>query len=335
MILDFTTSNFIEIPSLNADDARTVGDKGWSFSFVYDFSEIRDVFLALKSHPFKGLSDFFSYCNQIELPFAKTKWNSRRVLENLNALKNFGLISGDYVPIKDVFQNSKVGTPLTNEELDVFADIFFSYFRFKEMLSWFIDFSQAGKINYVSGLNKNQVINQSRAIFTFSEKGRFTDSFTYSLASDSDIYYIDPTKKSELIRFWDVFIKWGTSLNVLTKVNLKHLSVSTQNSKSIACIYIVNESPINIDLLSLIKTLYGSETYIYLPHLVLSIIVKYRIRVEQAHEIIIRFYKDFKEIASFERTSEIFIKKGRIRAEDNILFPRYNDSYISHLILRQ
>jgi hypothetical protein len=335
MKLDFAHSNHIEIPSLNAADVKQIKNKGWSFSYVYDFSEIRDTFLVLKEYPFKGLKDFADYCKKINLPYAKTEWTERRILENLNALKNFDLIDNEYVPSKEVFKNSEIGTSITILELDVFRTIYFSYFRFKEIFSWFINPNMPDRYSYILSLSEENIIKESKPIYTFSNKGKFTDSFTMSLTSLADIYYIDPDKQPELIRFWDVFIKWGVTLQVLEKFSLKQLDIVTTDNKSIACTYVINSFPINFELLPFIKKTFPSEFYIYVPKLVLNLIQHYRVTVDLAHQIIIKFYKEFKEMISFERTSEIFIKKGNIREFDKILFPKYNDSYISHLIIRQ
>ena len=78
-----------------------------------------------------------------------------------------------------------------------------------------------------------------------------------------------------------------------------------------------------------------NNTYIYLPDLILELAIKFRLRVEKIKELIIEQYQIHKEYFSFERTSEIFIKKGDIKDGDKILFPKYKDSYISHLIIRR
>lgn len=333
-IIDTTYSQRIQLPSFNEDDAKNIKKKGWSFSYVYSFSEIKDVYLVLKKHAFTNLIEFTKYCIEIKLPAVKTKWNDRRILEHLNALKNFEIIDANYKIQQDVFSKSEIGIGLTEEDLTVFKRIYFSYFRFKEIFLWFVDPQANDRESYINALTEQEIIHRSKALFCFSEKSRFTDTFSFELKDNPLLFFIDLDSGEDLMRFWDVFIKWGLVLGTLEKFNLRNLDIKTIKGKGIACVYVLKEMDHEFDLFSYIKDKYV-DTYIYLPTLVLDMAITLRQKIEDIHKIIIEQYKLHKENFSFERTSEIFVKKGDIKPGDKIFFPKYNDAYVSHLIIRK
>ncbi len=334
-IIDITYSVKNEIPSFDETEAREIKNKGWSFSYVYNFTEIRDVFLALKAFHFNGLTAFTNYCKDIHLPFERTEWSQRRILEHLNALKNFEIIDSEYKIKVNLFANSEIGSPLSSQDLSEFKSIYFNYFRFKEIFTWFINPDVNDRYTFVETLTEKIIVKNSIPLFSFSDKSRFTDSFFYSLDDDNpNIFFIDQEKNEDLMRFWDVFIKWGLVLNVLEKFNLKNLEIKTSTGKGIACTYVLKEKEEDFNLLDFIRKNY-KESYIYIPKLVLDIALSYRIKLEDIHNTILEQYKIHKEYLSFERTSEIFVKKSKITTGDKIFFPKYNDSYVSHIIVRQ
>lgn len=334
--VDISKSEYRELPFLDEEAYQNRFQKGWSLSSVYNFSEIRDVYLALKqwkNDKFE-LNDFFSYCLNINLPYVKTEWNKRRLLEHVNALKNFSLIDSNEQVNTDAFENSTIGSEITAEDLSVFRNIYFQYFRFKEIFHWFLGNPLANNnFDSISCLKEHELLEMSIPIYSFSNNSRFTDSFIYELKNDTTVYYIDK-QNEDLMRFWDVFIKWGTSLEIIEKFSLRNLEIKTINDKHIACAYVINDCLTNLNLIEFIKENF-SGNYIYVPELVFQIATSFRLSIAMVQKFIIEQYKVHKEYLSFERTSEIFIKKQDIREGDKILFPKYNDSYISHLILRK
>jgi len=342
--IDLTHSKYIEIPFINEIETKTikVSDKGWSFSYVYHFTELRDVFLLLKKVGYESLNRFFNLSKLHRLPFIRTEWNERRLLEYLNALKNFQIIDSNYRVIYDAFNTSEIGESLTDRDTLALKEIYFSYFRFKEIFSWFIDPVHDNRVEFISKLNENEILSKSEALFCFSDNSRFTDSFLKNLENDTTVYFINQEhnellrKKNneDLMRFWDVFTKWGTSLGVLEKFNLKNLEIKTITNKSIACLYVLSNDNLKLDIMQYIAER-NMGNYIYIPYLVLELSIKYRLKVETVQKLIIDQYQTLKERISFERTSEIFVKKNDINSSDKIFFPKYNDAYISHLIIRK
>jgi hypothetical protein len=344
--IDLTFSPRIEIPYITKKEARVLGEgeKGWSLSSTYYLTEIRDIYLALKRKRYENLKVFTEFCLSIDLPFVRTPWKERRIYENLNALKNFSLINDRYEIVRTAFDNSKIGDKLSGEDLAVFRQTYFTYFRFKEILSWFVDLNPASRLALANEVTKADVENSSQVLFVFSENGRLKDNFLDRLEDNATRYFIkykhenfDGVKEKgneDLMRFWDVFVRWGTELNVLEHFSLRDLDITTSSGSDIVCCYVINNNHPDINLLDYIATNYN-DSYIHLAELVFRIATQYRLSVRKAQELIMDQYRIHREFLSLERTSEIFIRLHEIRDEDIVLFPKYNDAYISHMVVRR
>lgn len=337
-IININKSQFCSLPFLKDTIYKDIVGKGWSWSYVYNFIEIRNIFIALRQWKCQNfnLVNFYTYCKAINLPFVKTEWTRRRILEHINALKNFEIIDSNGQIIRHLFINSQISSPLSKEDLNTFRKIYFQYFRFKEIFSWFIDQPQEKiDIESVYSLNERTIIEKSHPIFYFSNESRFIDSFILELNDNPVIFNIE-RDNADLMRFWDVFIKWGITLGILEKFSLSSLNIKTIFGKNINCIYIINNNNKKFDfnLVSFINQNYN-DNYIYIPQLIFDLVFKFRLSIKIIQDLIIEQYKIHKEFISFERTSEIFIKKQEIKDGDKILFPKYKDSYVSHLIIRK
>ncbi|UJS17371.1 MAG: hypothetical protein L3J17_15885 [Candidatus Jettenia sp.] len=331
--IDLSKSKKYELPALLDSEAQIYTDgKGWSFSNIYFLRELRDVYLIVKHKQFNNSKEYYDLIKK-NVRYENKEWDDRRILEQLNALINFGLINRDYNVKKLVFQNAELGAPLSIEDLIVFKDIFFNYFRFKEIISWFIGSSTQNREKRLEVICENYLKENSKPLFVFQSKGRFSDSFIYELKDNTDVYHINEQMR-HLMRFWDVFVKWGSELNLIEKFNLKKLDISLiNNDKSITCVYFKNESDITLDLFSYIKANFKSK-HIYIPMLIFKIAMEYRFPIDKIKNYIIWQYLVNKELMSLERTSEIFIKREVIKEKEIILFPKYKDSFISHIFLR-
>lgn len=344
-IVDTNEASKIEIQFIQEDDAiKNIQNvsKRWSFFFVYHFSEIRDIYLALKESKATNLADFTDYCLKIELPYVSVPWNKegksvkgRRILEVLNALMNLSIIDSNYKILKEVFLFSKIGEEVSEEDLKTFRNIYFSYFRFKEIFSWFVSPPSNVNTELVNSIDEQIVKEQTFPLFFFSDGGRFTNNFFYKLEPNPDLYFIDKTN-GKLLRFWDVFISWGKKLKVIEKFRIRYPEILTSTGKSIGCCYVLSGKTIADDF-SLLD--YISENYkinqIYLPELILKIALQNRISIESTQNLVIEQYKRHKNFLSLERTSEVFIKSGEFLDNDKILYPKYDDAYISHIIVRR
>lgn len=337
--LDLSKSKEFSLPILKPDEAKqfSFDGKGWNFSNIYYPLELKNVFIALKRINYIDNKDFTDKAIKDKIPFAETPWKSRRILEHENALVNFGLISKERKPIDNYFIEEEYSNLLNETDIVLFKSIYYSYFVFKEIHSWLLNPVQNDHVSFLDQVTQESMHNNSNPIFPFFINSRFNDAFIFSLNNNTDIYRIPNDKSNQnggLMRFWDVYVKWGTTLGILEKFNLSSLNIKTINGRNIACAYIINDTLTDFNFLAFLNEHYDNN-YIYIPQLVLDLALKFRLSIIRIHKLIIEQYKIHKEFLSFERTSEIFIKKHEIKEKDRILFPKYKDAYVSHLIIRK
>ncbi len=314
-------------------DYQKAFEKGWAYSFVYHFKEIRDVFLVLREIGFSNLKDFSKkFIEELNVEHIKTPWHSRRILEHINALVNFGLVSQEEKKIKDFsfFKNSEIGDPLTDSDLEDFKRIFFSYYRFQEIMSWFISLDTEFKKDFIISLNEKVVKDKSSLIYTFIRDSRFNDTFLSDLKKDSTVYIIpnsEEDKNEHLMRFWDMFIKWGTELSVIEKFSLKSYDIELSlPHKSLSCVYFKRDLEPGFNLYNYLNVNYN-ERYIGIKELIFDLIKKYRYSIKDLHNEIIKLEREKFEEISLQRTSEKFLFNS-----DSLLLPKVNDAYVSHIL---
>jgi DNA-binding CsgD family transcriptional regulator len=96
----------------------------------------------------------------------------------------------------------------------------------------------------------------------------------------------------------------------------------------------VHSMPEAILLLQYVKETYPDKRSIDLSQLAFRLCVDYRVSCNNAKEFIINEYKAKTDSISLVRTSEIFIKEKEFSKKEKVFYPKYKDSYISHIILR-
>jgi hypothetical protein len=323
------------LPILSDDDAKKIYNKGWSFFNVYSLRELRDIYTINRLNPGLSVAKLYKLVDR-QINFEEKEWSERRVLENLNALKNTKLIDFDGGVIKNAFINSELNSPLSSEDKDSFSELFFSYFRFKELSSWFISPEKSWHDRF-NDLVKSDFIYKSKPLVYMANNNRFTDTFIYETDHPTRKYIIEDSM-SHLMRFWDVYLKWGSTLNVIDKFNLSPLQIKSKDNKELSMAYFIRPFQ-EFDLLSFIqnKTLFNTRN-IFLPQLVFELAKEFMYSIDAIKNRIVSEIKSNSQF-TYERTSEIFIIKGkqskkRIR-EATYLYPTINDSYISHLIIRK
>ena len=157
-------------------------------------------------------------------------WTLRNILEIVNALKNFHLISSS----NNKPYNCKLfsyNRELTQQDYNVFKDIYFNYFRFQEFHKLFIGNRD---------LSIEMLLSDSQPIYSISRGSRFTNNF---LINKDTLVEIDQ-KKTEIMRFWDVYVKWGEVLGILKKYPLKAFGIQlTLPVKFPSIVYFVRSMP--------------------------------------------------------------------------------------------
>lgn len=309
-------------------EAREQNGKGWSAFNVYSLQEMRDIFLVIKLN--NCTDNNTVYCKTIgKIPYNKTAWNERRVLEHINALKSLNIIDNDFKILIDL-SSSEIGAGLNDNELTIFKQSFNSYFRFKEFMSLFHD-QKAGE-----SLTAATLADQSHPLFyyygKYDDNRRFVKLFS-DLIDDPDITKIPDDKDYQhYVRFWDVFLSWGIDLRFIEKFSLSEFDLSIfdnvlHTNKEINCVYFINNQSIDIDLIDFIRK-NMTRKKVFIPLLIARIVFQYRFPLEKIREYIVNYVSNHFGEVVFERTSEIFIRDKNRR-----LYPKEGNSYVSHIIL--
>jgi hypothetical protein len=341
---DISKSKRIDLSFMTNKEASEKYGKGWGYSFVYSLVEIRDIFLTLRKYGITTISEFTNNYVKNKIPHTKpkSKWTKRRVLEVLNSLVNFGLIDNQYHILKEnYFSDSIIGEPLSPSDKAIFREIYFTYFRFRELLLLYVnpDILVTANAYEIHKATEQYLVNNSNVLFSFTESGRFIDSFFTDLKDNPVIYTIpkfnDEDKNSGAMRFWDVFMKWGDDLGVLEKFNMVSMRIKLLKDKSFVCSYILSEKRITTPLLSYIDKKFPNKRSIDLSLLSFNLCIDFRVSCNDAKDYIIEEYKKNIEQMSLVRTSEVFIKEKDFLAKEKVFYPQYKDSYISNIILRK
>lgn len=336
-IIDITKLEEKYLPILSQEESKIRYDKGWSFSNIYYLKILRDIYLITVTVKEKKKKNIYNIVKELIPPSdPKKNWTERNVLEYLNALVNYELLhndSGNYRIKKIVFSKTEINTPLSEEDKKVFLDIFFNYYRFQEISSWFI--APTDEVhNRFSDLSKKEIIDTSKPLYFFS-KERFDYTFLTSLHRPK-YKYIANEKLSGLMRFWDVYLKWGVELNLLDRFKLSRLDLEIHPQKKISIAYFTIPF-LEFDLLKFAKEKFDSRK-IRVSNLIFEIAKTFRYPVKEIKEFIISEVISNPKI-TYERTSEIFLIKGKKlpkkKTEATYLYPLIDDSYISHLIIRR
>lgn len=282
--------------------------KHWSYSYVYYIEDLRNIYRLYDEFSIDSLSSLYFKCEEIGLKsWSGKRWNKRNLLELANALKNFKLLSvdGNRVCNKGLFSSTKPESPLTEEEMEFFRGVYSSYFRFKEF---------------------HNLFSSTNIVLYYMDGVRFTNRFIISMQEPVKIVGI-ADEHSDMMRFWDVYLKWGVSLGMLKKYPLKPFGVVTIPSvKGLNMVYFYELMPPDFSVFNYISTeLQGS--YFYIPDVVYSIISKRRYTVESVLEKIVEESINKPEIYRSQSTSAIFVNE-----KENFLFPKIGNAYITHLL---
>lgn len=336
-VIDISKSKQITFQFRSAKDYKNTEGKGWSFSNVYSFEEIRDLYILLMENGYIESVEKFTAKRVIPLVMPKGKsWTSRRVREILNAMVNFNWFERNtngcnyWLTTKTpLFLSESLGKELTDCELDIFKKVFFEYERFREYLSL-----------YHIDNNSDDVIINSIPIYSFSAEDRYTDVFFKSLDDNVDLMCIKDEdssgqKSSGFKSFWDVFVSWAQKLNLMEKFNSNIFNMRLSNGKSFSCSYFNSSKDVCLPPLPcILKDLYPNRKVIDVNKLIFKICIIYRKPVKEVKEYIILQYSIYKKYISIVRTSEIFINRSEKKDDNAIAYPKYENSFISHLIIQ-
>jgi hypothetical protein len=285
--------------------------KGWSYSYVYYLRNLKDIYLLLYRYGGISIPKLLKICKTDNVQTENGKeWNERYLLEFVNALKNFDLIDTNNNPTSDSLFESRINEPLTPRDKSVFVKIYANYFRFREFHNLFGDFSN----------RENSMI-----IYAYMDNCRFYNRFV--CAEKNTVFYIE-NQHQDMMRFWDVYTKWGTTLQVLNKCSLPSLEITSQNEE-LKNAYLLNLSipiPENFSILDYVTNVLNSK-YIYIPELERELIIEYKFSIESIKEKLV--FETNKRCNEFrlQRTSEMLVDSNT-----KALLPYVENVLMSHLI---
>ena len=284
----------------------------WSYFNVYSLRDFRDIYNVIyKNSNVRSLSSLLSYCNELRIKSESGKvWSERNLLEIVNALKKTGLLDlKSMEPLAGGLFKSDYNESLSIEDIQVLRRIFFSYFRFNDFISLFRN-DNKGSVEFV---------------VAYMAGSRFFNNF--AVLYSNTIYGIEDTKKN-VMRFWDVFTKWGMVLKVLNKCSLKALNIDCV-SWEVQNGYLLNltvQMPLGFSVLHYVKENFLSEC-IYIPDLERELILKYGFHIEDIKTAIVEECVKHSDLYRLQRITEIFIEQG-----ERLLFPFVDGSYMSHIL---
>lgn len=286
--------------------------KAWSYSSVYSLIDLRNIYmLCWRYNGFPSTSKCLEACieNGITSESGK-RWTNRNVLEILNALINFLLLERrSLIPVDVNVKFETFGEEfLSNKDKKVLLNIFFHYKRFAEFWNLFEKSSEKG------------------LICSFNYLSRFTDSFLMGITDDCMIYRI-PERKSEIMRFWDVFCSWGVKLGVLEKVPLHFFNIDTVPSvKGLSLIYKTHIMPHDFSILNYYNMNHLGRN-VYIPVLFIHLIKDYKFSIEFMKKKLVEEVLASMDSYRLQSTSLIFVDRN-----DEKYLPKVDNVYMSHLL---
>lgn len=338
-IVDITNAKVVHLNMISDAEAKAILGKGWTLPFVYSFREIRDVYIAFCKYGQDGtVADFSNKHVKGKIPAERTEWdnNGRRVLEIKNALINFGFMDKEtLVCKKGVFNIVDPGASLSESDLKVFRDLFFHYFRFQEYCSLFLNpiMTTSEKLE----LTEQKILKQGGVLYYYGSEGTRVDSFFYTLEEPASLYRFALNEngkvKGGFVRFWDMFLSWGTQLELIERLNMRRQGYLLSNGKTFSAAYFINPC-CSIVIQDVLNKFFPRKKLIDISDLVMAICLNYRCGINDAQQEVIDYYLSHSDRVSLIRTSEIFIKETELNKYDRILYPKYKGSFVSHLILR-
>lgn len=295
--------------------------KRWSYFNVYFLEDLRNIYCLYDRYPVDSIPNLLELCSEIGLYSKSGKvWTRRNLLELVNALKNFGLISseGNRVVKPRLFSTTNFENDLNEAEKCVFLKIYFDYFRFKEFHSLFL---YGGRIGGFSDLKE-----LSKPIFSYSTLGKYTNNFVEAIDPIVRVVSVNE-KNADVTRFWDVYVKWGVTLGIMKKYPLKPFGVTTLPIvKNLSLVYFFHNMPENFSVFQFVDEEMDCS-YVYIPDIVYAIILKKRYSVEDIVNKIVKESLSGNGNYSPQSTSAIFVNE-----KEDFLFPKIGNTYITHLL---
>lgn len=295
----------VEIIVSSRDKLQTPPSQKWSYFNVYFLTELRDLYVICACQSIENIPMLLEYyLNNNILSENGKRWSNRNLLELSNALKKVGLISNSFDALRGELFTSKINTPLSKEDKNIFSEIFHSYDRF-------IDF--------------HNLFNPYDSVTIYKEGGsRFYNRFV--VGEDNSIEYYIEEGYSEVMRFWDVFLKWGMLLGEYDRCLFKSVGLSSNiKGLGMSWVYKVRKIPASYSILSFVNEQFGTS-YISVIDLMWKIIRNEFFSIDDVKQRLIEECIN-SDSYKLQSTSAIYIEE-----EEKRLLPKIGATYMSHLL---
>ena len=314
--IDITKANY---RTFLAQEEDAEGKK-WSYSYVYFLEDIKVIFNILSKNEISTIPQLLDFCKSFNIISQSGKiWTKRNLLEVVNALRNFHLIplDSDKPANKTIFSDN--GKDLNEQDKDVFREIYCNYFRFNEFHQLFLPDTLS--------VSLESLAKESHPIISFSDCGRFTNCFISNTKTNNvSVIRIDD-KHSEIMRFWDVYIKWGGVLGLLEKYPLKPFGLTLNPmQKNSSIVYFLQKMPTNFSIFAYIENEMKAKS-VYIPDVIYNIILQYRYSLFDIKEKLIYECLHDEDYFRAQSASAIFIKEY-----EKLLIPKIGNTYVTHLL---
>lgn len=285
-------------------------EKGWSYSFVYNLTDLKAIYTILfnENRPIT-IPDLLKICQRKNvISESGKKWTNRNLLEIVNALRNFEFIDkASNMPIAGNLFSTET-KDLTEKDKDVLRNVYKTYFRFRDFHNMFASASIFPTILYV-----------------FKEGQRFFNRF--ARIDKNEIYCIEDVHQ-DTMRFWEVYTKWGESLELLNKCLASSFNSEIDNLlyKNIYVCNLTRPMPDDFSVCNYIQKKMSGNAY-YIPDVEWNIIIEFGFSIESIKRRII--HECVSNSGSFRLQKASFLT---VDPDELKLFPIMGNTYMSHIL---
>lgn len=284
----------------------------WSYFNVYSLRDFKDIYnVYYHNECVRSIPKLYEYCKNAGIISESGKiWTERNLLEIVNALKKTGLLdSKSSSPLCGNIFHSTYNHELTTSDKESLKKVFINYFRFVDFMKIF----QNGNSHY------------DNFIIAYMDGCRFFNRFID--IKNKVAYYLSDNKKN-VMRFWDVFTKWGMTLHLINKCSLNALNIDccTDEVKKGYLLNFAVPLPVQFSILKFMDENFSIEC-VYIPELERELILRFKFHIEDIKVALINECIKKSHEYRLQRITAIFIEPG-----ERTLFPFVDGTYMSHIL---
>ena len=285
-------------------------DKGWSYSFVYYLKDIKSIYIIYNSENRSvSIPELLKICQESNIVSESgKKWTNRNLLEVVNALKNFDLIdkSTNIAKAGNLFSTDT--KELTEKDKDALKSIYNSYFRFCDFHKMLVSENDCPAF-----------------LYAFKEGQRFFNRF--ARVDKNEIYCIEDTHQ-DTMRFWEVYTKWGETLELLNKCLASSFDSKIDNLlyRNIYVCNLTRPMPEEFSVCSYIQKKMSGNAY-YIPDIEWNIITEFGFSIGSIKRRILHECVSNTSCFRLQRASFLTVDPDELK-----LFPIVGNTYMSHIL---